>query len=196
MSGPNLIEIYNPSLNTWSHVGAIPGLIDGLVLKGFAMVSLGDSIFIIGGQVCYKERFHDMMNHLNWFMWASNQWFNCAPLGVAVYDFACTVWDKGKSTLASARGISYVKKVKDLDLDTWTPLPNLPILGHQMGMLRHLMASFGMKLMDDINQVFPHWLDTNNEHWPPNQRLYLTMVPIGTQLFFLGGYGVSDVQLE
>lgn len=39
-------------------------------------------------------------------------------------------------------------------------------------------------------------LGTNYENWPPNQRLYLTMAPIGTQLLFLAGYKTGDDQLE
>ncbi|KAJ6999745.1 hypothetical protein D5086_007996 [Populus alba] len=30
--------------------------------------------------------------------------------------------------------------------------------------------------------------DDNNENWPPTQRIYLTMAPIGTRLYFLAGY--------
>ncbi|KAJ6925774.1 kelch-like protein 8 [Populus alba x Populus x berolinensis] len=30
--------------------------------------------------------------------------------------------------------------------------------------------------------------DDNNENWPPTQRVYLTMAPIGTRLYFLAGY--------
>ena len=41
----NWIECYNPSNNTWSHVTSIPDLIDNHVMKGFAMVSLGDNLY-------------------------------------------------------------------------------------------------------------------------------------------------------
>lgn len=57
-------------------------------------------------------------------------------------------------------------------------------------MLRLMMASFGMRLMDHKNQAFPHWIEINYENWPHNKRLYLTVAPIGTELFFLAGYKV------
>lgn len=66
----------------------------------------------------------------------TNQWATCAPLGVARYDFACTVCEEkiyvagGKSMLASARGISSAE-VYDPHADTWTPLPNLHILRYK-----------------------------------------------------------------
>ncbi|KAF5728656.1 kelch-like protein 5 [Tripterygium wilfordii] len=54
----NWIEFYNPSNNTWTSVTSIPGLIDNHVLKDFVMVSLGTSIYIIGGRLCRKQKLH------------------------------------------------------------------------------------------------------------------------------------------
>ncbi|CAN6689880.1 unnamed protein product [Malus baccata var. baccata] len=45
----NWIECYDPSTNMWTHASSIPGLTENHVLKGFAMVSLRDSVYIIGG---------------------------------------------------------------------------------------------------------------------------------------------------
>ncbi|KAG5010553.1 hypothetical protein JHK87_019068 [Glycine soja] len=65
---------------------------------------------------------------------------------------------------------------------------------HGRGMLRHMVTSFGMKLMmDHITKPFST-METNCDHWLPNQRLYLTMAPIETQLFPLAGFRVCDDQ--
>ncbi|KAJ1434775.1 Kelch-type beta propeller [Sesbania bispinosa] len=285
---PNSIELYYPSMNTWTYVGSIPGLIDDQVLKGFAMVSLGDFIYIIGGQVCHKEKVHVNDEYADFvdegiqvvptvlrYNVKTNQWFNCAPLRVARYDFACTVCDNkiyvagGKSTLASARGISSAE-LYDPDLDTWSPLPNLHILRYKCmgvtwqgkvyivggfaeredsdktmpsiverssaevydtqagkwdliaGMWQldvppnqivevsgtlfssgdclnawkgHIEAYDG-KLWNEVDGSHKRSLSTledNNsyENWSLNQRLYLTMAPIGTRLFFLAGYRIG-----
>lgn len=286
VSLPNSIELYHPSLNTWSYVGSIPGLIDDQVLKGFAMVSLGDSIYVVGGQVCHKERVHvndefadfvdvgtQVVPTVLRYNLRTNQWFHCAPLGVARYDFACTVCDNkiyvagGKSTLASARGISSAE-VYDPDLDTWTPLPNLHILRYKcMGVTWqgkvYIVGGFAER--EDSDKTMPSiverssaevydmqskkwdlmtgmwqldvppnqivavndtlfssgdclnawkghieaydgnlWnevdgshkrslstLEDNYENWPSNQRLYLTMAPIGNGLFFFAGYKID-----
>ncbi|CAJ2648701.1 unnamed protein product [Trifolium pratense] len=146
---PNSIYLYYPSINTWTYAGTIPGLIDNQVLKDFSMVSLGDFIYIIGGQICHKEKVHfnnDSTEFLDKgikvlpsvlrYNIRTNQWFICAPLSVARYDFACTVCDNkiyvagGKSKVASTRGISSAE-LYDPDIDTWTPLPNLHILRYK-----------------------------------------------------------------
>ncbi|KAI4296658.1 hypothetical protein L6164_036600 [Bauhinia variegata] len=280
---PNCIEIYNPSINTWSHVSLIPGLIDSQVLKGFALVSLGDSVYIIGGIVCHKERVHvsdeaaDLLDvgiqvvpTVLRYNVRTNQWFNCKPLAVARYDFACTVCENkiyvagGKATLDSARGISSAE-VYDPELNTWSPFPNLSILRYkcvgvtwrgkvyvvggfaeredsdktmpslierssaevydtqagtwnvmagmwQLDVPPNQIVAVNETLLssgDCLNAWKGHieaydgtlWtevegsrkrslatLDASHETWPPNQRLYLTMAPIGTLLFFLAGY--------
>ncbi|CAL5183392.1 unnamed protein product [Lathyrus oleraceus] len=286
----NSIHLYYPSTNTWNYVGTIPGLIDDQVLKGFSMVSLGDFVYIIGGQICHKEKVHvndDSAEFLDEgirvvpnvlrYNIRTNQWFNCAPLGVARYDFACTVCDNkifvagGKSMLASARGISS-SELYDPELDTWTHLPNLHILRYKciavMWKSRvYIVGGFAEKEDSDLtitsiverssaevydirtnkwdliagmwqldvppNQIVAvnetlfssgdclnAWkghveaydgklwnevegsrkrslstLEYNYENWPFNQRLYLTMAPIGNKLFFLAGYRVGDGEL-
>lgn len=88
------------------------------------MVSLKDSIYVIGGRLCQKERARgsDQDNSDEYaemdvqglpfvlcFNVGSNQWSECAPLGIPRYDFACSVCVNkiyvagGKSTLASVR---------------------------------------------------------------------------------------------
>lgn len=287
VSLPNSIELYYPSINTWTYVGTIPGLTDDQVLKGFAMVSLGDFIYIIGGQICHKEKVHvnddsaefidegiQVVPTVLRYNIRTNQWLNCAPLGVARYDFACTVCDNkiyvagGKSKLATARGISSAE-LYDPDLDTWTPLPSLHILRYKcMGVTWqgkvYVIGGFAEREDSDVtmpsiverssaevydtqagkwdlivgmwqldvppNQIVAvndtlfssgdclnswkghieaydgkFWnvvdgshkrslcctLEDNYENWLLNQRLYLTMAPIGTRLFFLAGYRVG-----
>ncbi|KAK7412296.1 hypothetical protein VNO78_03749 [Psophocarpus tetragonolobus] len=287
VSLPNSIELYYPSMNTWTYVGSIPGLIDDQILKGFSIVSLGDFIYIIGGQICHKEMIHVSDECADYvdegikvvatvlrYNIRTNQWFNCAPLGVARYDFACTICDNkiyvagGKSMLACARGISSAE-VYDPDLDTWTPLPNLHILRYKcigvtwQGKV-YIVGGFAER--EDSDKTMPSiverssaevydtqagkwdliagmwqldvppnqivavngtlfssgdclnawkghieaydgnlWnevdgshkrnlstLEDNYENWPANdQRLYLTMAPIGTRLFFLAGYRIG-----
>ncbi|KAF7840245.1 influenza virus NS1A-binding protein-like protein A-like [Senna tora] len=277
VSVPNWIELYNPSINTWTYVCSIPGLIDDQILKGFCMVSLRDSIYIIGGQICRKERVHvsdesadlvdigiQVVSTVLRYNLRTNEWFTCAPLGVARYDFACTVCEDkiyvagGKSTLASAQGIS-AAEVYDPSVDRWTPLPNLHILRYKCvgvtwqgkvyviggfaeredcdktvvpslverssaevyesegrkwdvmaGMWQldvppnQIVAVNGSLLSsgDCLNAWKGHieaydgklWNEVDGSHKPslsilePNHRVYLTMAPIGTQLYFLAGY--------
>ncbi|KAL1327094.1 hypothetical protein HN51_037186 [Arachis hypogaea] len=276
---PNSMELFNPSTNTWSHVTSIPGLIEGQILKAFSMVSLGDSVYIIGGLVCHKERVHvsddsaelvDVGIHVSpnvlRYNITTNQWFHCAPLGMPRYDFACTICNNriyvagGKSKLASAHGISSAE-VYDPSLDTWTPLPSMHILRYKcvgvtwQGKV-YIIGGFTMPSLverssaevydtlakkwdlvagmwqldvppnqivavndslfssgDCLNAWKGHveaydgklWnevegsqkpslstLETNYEDWPHSQRSYLTMAPIGTQLFFLAGYKTGN----
>ncbi|XP_077242092.1 uncharacterized protein LOC143882499 [Tasmannia lanceolata] len=143
----NWIECYHPSDNAWHRVGAIPGLAENQVLKDFAMVTVRDSIYIIGGRLCQKnwcgKDEEDMievdltvsptvLRHCV----TNNEWSQCAPLGTPRFDFACTVCDDkiyvagGQSTLASARGVSSAE-VYDPALDEWTQLPKMSTLRYK-----------------------------------------------------------------
>ncbi|RVW46347.1 F-box/kelch-repeat protein [Vitis vinifera] len=141
----NWIECYNPCDNTWTYVNPVPGLADNQVLKGFAMVSLGDSIFIIGGRLCRKDRARgeefievdvEVLSTVLRYNVTTTQWSKCTPLGTPRYDFACTVCENkiyvagGKSTLESARGISLAEAF-DPALNVWTPLPNMSTLRYK-----------------------------------------------------------------
>ncbi|KAJ7946930.1 F-box/kelch-repeat protein [Quillaja saponaria] len=281
----NWIECYDPSINTWSHVTSIPVIIENHILKGFAMVSLGDSIYIIGGQLCHKDWIHvsdesaelvdvgiEVVPTVLRYNVQSKQWSNCATLNVARYDFACAVCENkihvagGKSILDSARGISSAE-VYDPNYDRWSPLPNLSILRYKCigvtwhgkfhviggfvgrddsdGTLPSLVDRSSAEVFDtqagkwdlmarmwqlDVppNQIvavnerllssgdcLTTWkghieaydgkvniwnevegshqpslftLEANNGNWPLNQRLYLTMAPIGIHLYFLAAY--------
>ncbi|KAJ4703414.1 F-box/kelch-repeat protein [Melia azedarach] len=290
----NWIECYNPSNNTWSQVSYIPDLTENHILKGFSMVSLGDSIYIIGGRLCHKERAHNsdesddfvdvydkVSSAVLRYNVQSNEWSKCAALRVPRYDFACTAWENkicvagGKSNLFSARGISSAE-VYDPTLNAWTPLPNMSTLRYKcvgvtwQGKI-HVVGGFAERADSDGSVKFTErssaevydtqagkwdlvarmWqLDvppnqivevenrlfssgdclnawkghieaydgklnmwdevdgsclrtlnspistsisscTHDEDWPPIQRLYLTMAPIGTHLYFLAGYRMA-----
>ncbi|KAG6694558.1 hypothetical protein I3842_09G053500 [Carya illinoinensis] len=133
----NSIDSYNPSNNTWSHITSIPGLLENYVLKGFAMVSLRDSIYVIGGRLCHKETAQGSQDSDDYaeedvkvlpvvlcFNVGSNQWSeSCAPLGTPRYDFACSICEN-KMGLSSA-------EVYDPEPDIWAPLPNMSILRYK-----------------------------------------------------------------
>ncbi|KAJ6893438.1 hypothetical protein NC652_027468 [Populus alba x Populus x berolinensis] len=141
------IECYNPSNNTWSYVSSIPVLIENHVLKGFAMVTLGDSIYIIGGLQCSRARpphnFDesgefidlgvDVLRSVLRYNVRSTQWSQSAPFGVPRYNFACAICENkiyvagGKSSLDSRRGIS-CGEVYDPTLKVWNPLPGMSTL--------------------------------------------------------------------
>ncbi|XP_011043336.1 PREDICTED: kelch-like protein 5 [Populus euphratica] len=289
----NWIECYNPSSNTWSYVSSIPGLIENHVLKGFAMVTLGDSIYIIGGLQYSRARpphnfdesdeFIDLgvevLRSVLRYNVRSNQWSQCAPLGVPRYDFACAICENkiyvagGKSSLDSRRGISCAE-VYDPTLNVWNPLPGMSTLRYKcvgvtwQGKI-HVVGGFAMRGDSDKTVPFiterssaevydpqtgkwdlaagmwqldvpPNQIveiegrlfssgdclkawkghieaydgklniwnvvdgshlqtlsspistsEASDENWPPIQRIYLTMAPIGTQLFFMAGYRMA-----
>ncbi|XVF87544.1 hypothetical protein PTKIN_Ptkin18bG0128800 [Pterospermum kingtungense] len=293
----NCIQCYNPSNNTWSHISLIPDLLENHVLKGLAMVSIGDSIYIIGGRLWNKGRpqsssdsdeFVDPGVKVSPLVLRYNlrldQWSKCAPLGVPRYDFACAVcYDKiyvagGKSDLGSSRGIS-LAEVYDPGLDEWTPLPSMSTLRYkcvgvtwqgkiyvvggfaerggdsdltmltfspqrcsaevfdtragrwdlearmwQLDVPPNQIVAVDGKLFSSGDCLLPwkghievydgnlnmwdvvdgshfqtlnppissNTLSANNhENWPPMERLYLTMAPIGTRLYFLAGYRMA-----
>ncbi|KAJ9168904.1 hypothetical protein P3X46_020381 [Hevea brasiliensis] len=290
----NWIESYDPSNNTWSHLSPIPGLLSNHVLKDFVMVSLADSIYIIGGRLCQKERSplksNDDFEELNdvgvevrssvlRYNVLLNEWFHCAPMKMPRYYFACTTWENkiyvagGKSNLASARGTS-TAEVYDPILDVWTPLPSMSTLRYKCAGVTfqgkiHVVGGFAVRVDSNKTEPFimerssaevydvqagkwdllarmwqldipPNQIvalggrlfssgdclkawkghieaydgrlnmwdvvdgshlqtlnsaistsDANSENWSPRQRLYLTMAPIGTHLYFLAGYRMA-----
>ncbi|KAI3434062.1 uncharacterized protein J3R85_006855 [Psidium guajava] len=139
----NWIERYDPSSNSWCYVSLIPHVAEGHVLKGFAMVSVGDMIYVIGGRLCHKEMAHvsdvladwvdievEILSTVMKYDARTEQWSECASLGTPRSDFACTVCDNkiyaagGQSNLGFARGISSAE-VYDPIIDEWSPLPNM-----------------------------------------------------------------------
>ncbi|XP_059663873.1 uncharacterized protein LOC132309598 [Cornus florida] len=282
----NWIDCYTPSNNSWHRVTMIPGLFDDHVLKDFAMVTLGDDIYVIGGRLCHKVIGRDpeeivevdleVLPSVLCYNVRADVWSKCAPLGVARFDFACTVSsDKiyvagGQSLLRCARGISSAE-VYDPALDEWRSLPSMNTLRYKcvgvtwQGKV-HVVGGFvergdsdspGPYIMErssaevydtrcarweivprmweldvppnqivavggrlfssgnclnawkgyieayDVKHNIWNVVDGSNLHtlsspvstsdaseanWPPIQRLYLTVAPIGTHLYFLAGY--------
>ncbi|KAG8365489.1 hypothetical protein BUALT_Bualt18G0110100 [Buddleja alternifolia] len=144
----NCIARFDPSNNTWNHVSSIKGLPQNHVLKDFAMTSIGDFIYIIGGRLCRKERiissdYSDsndfsetdvqVFSTVYRYNVKSNQWSNCAPLSVPRYNFACTVCDNkiyvagGQYELASCRSTPSAE-VYDPSANEWTQLPDMRIV--------------------------------------------------------------------
>ena len=145
----NWIYCYNLTDHTWSPVSSIPGLIENHFLKGFAMASIGDSIYIIGGRQCRKERIHSSVESNDFlevnrevrssvlrYDVGTDKWSTCATLYTPRYDFACTVCDNkiyvagGQSTLVGARGVSSTEMYNP-SLDEWTQLPNMNTLRYK-----------------------------------------------------------------
>ncbi|KAI6705049.1 hypothetical protein NL676_008011 [Syzygium grande] len=139
----NWIDCYDPSSNSWSYVSLIPHVVEGHVLKGFAMVSVGDMIYVIGGRLCHKEMTHVSDELADWvdveleilstvmkYNARTEQWSMCASLGTPRSDFACTIWDDkiyvagGQSNLGCARGISSAEVYYPI-IDEWSPLPSM-----------------------------------------------------------------------
>lgn len=147
VSVSNWIGCYNPTNNTWTRVTYIPGLYDNHVLKDFAMVSIKNVIYIIGGRLCRKERALDGSNDfieinkevrptvLRYDV-ISEQWSECASLNMPRYAFACDVCDGkiyiagGHSILVRAKGISSAE-VYDPSRDEWTSLPDMSTLRYK-----------------------------------------------------------------
>lgn len=120
------------------------------------MVSLGESLYIIGGRLCHKERAHtsdecsslvdmevQVSSSVLRYNVGTDQWSTCAPLGVARCDFACTISDNkiyvaggktfvagGKTFLECARGIPFAE-VYDPELDKWIHLPNMSTMRYK-----------------------------------------------------------------
>ncbi|KAE8723042.1 hypothetical protein F3Y22_tig00013285pilonHSYRG00239 [Hibiscus syriacus] len=141
----NCIQCYDPSNNTWNHVSFIPDLLENHVLKDFALVSLRESIYIIGGRLWNKRKPRnssesDVGVKVSALVLQYNilldQWSKCAPLRTPRYDFACCVCNNkiyvagGKSSLHSPRGMSSAE-VYDPAHRQWTPLPSMSTLRYK-----------------------------------------------------------------
>lgn len=131
----NWIVRFDPSENGFTNVSSIPHLPHNHVLKDFAMVSIGDSIYMIGGRVCRKDTGHsdlevEVRAMVLRYTINTDRWTVCAPLSRPRYNFACTVCSNkiyvagGQYELASARSTSSVE-VYDPTVDKWTQLPDM-----------------------------------------------------------------------
>ncbi|KAK6142329.1 hypothetical protein DH2020_022677 [Rehmannia glutinosa] len=282
------IDCYNPSTNSWDRATSIPGFGENLVLRNFAMVSLGHHIYVIGGRLCRKVSEHNgaglssqgnprVVACVRRYNVRTNSWETCAPMGQPRFNFACTVCNGriyvagGQSSLGRAKGISSTE-VYDPALDQWRSMANMSTMrykcvgvtwqgkihivggfvdggGENLGPFvmtrssaevydaQHDRWDFVARMWElDVppNQIVPvngklfssgdcfkpwkgHieaydekenlWNVVHGSHfdclspastqgvassnWPPMERLYLTMAPIGNQLYFLAGYRLS-----
>lgn len=138
----NWITRYDPSNNAWERLTSIPGLLHDHVLKGFSMVAIADSVFVVGGRLCRKafgpgqhsddtvEVDVQVRSLVLRYNLRNDSWSRCAPMKAPRFDFACTVCDDkiyvagGKTTLESAGGVSSAE-VYDPALDQWKAMPSL-----------------------------------------------------------------------
>lgn len=131
----NWIVRFDPSENEFTYVSSIPHLPHNHVLKDFAMTSIGDSIYMIGGRICRKDTGHldlgvEVRPTVLRYTISTNRWTVCAPLSRPRYNFACTVCNNkiyvagGQYELASARSTSSVEVYDPTD-DKWTQLPDM-----------------------------------------------------------------------
>ncbi|ERN03410.1 kelch-like ECH-associated protein 1 [Amborella trichopoda] len=137
----NWVEAYHPLDNSWHNVGPIPDLLEGHVLRDFAMVAVAPVVYFIGGRLCRKDDdVGEVDVAVRSAVYCHNaqtlEWSRCAPLGTPRFDFACTVSDGriyvagGQSSLKGARGVS-TAEVYDPGLDVWTPLPSMSTLRYK-----------------------------------------------------------------
>ncbi|KAH0778372.1 hypothetical protein KY290_004799 [Solanum tuberosum] len=110
----NWISCYYPSTNSWNtYVTSIPGLLENHVLKDFAMMVIGEEIFVIGGRQCYKD------------VIGSSETNNVHGIDIEIlpsvlkYNVA-----GGQTTFDGAKGTS-LAEVYDPILDEWKQLPNM-----------------------------------------------------------------------
>ncbi|KAK6777226.1 hypothetical protein RDI58_023943 [Solanum bulbocastanum] len=140
----NWISCYYPLTNSWNtHVTSIPGLLENHVLKDFAMMVIGEEIFIIGGRQCYKDvigssetnNVHEIdieiLPSVLKYNVGKDCWTKCAPLETPRFNFACMTSKEGKiyvaggqTTFDGAKGTS-LAEVYDPILDKWKQLPNM-----------------------------------------------------------------------
>ncbi|KAG6778698.1 hypothetical protein POTOM_015041 [Populus tomentosa] len=142
------------------------------------MVTLGDSIYIIGGLLCRRVQAPNSIDESDEFIdvgvevlpsvlrhnVCSKQWSQSAPLGEPRYDFACGICENkiyvagGKSSLASRRGI-FLSRVYDPTLNAWSPLLGMSTLRYESvgvtwrGKI-HVVGGFAMRRDSDKTVPF------------------------------------------
>ncbi|XP_062220923.1 F-box/kelch-repeat protein At1g67480-like [Phragmites australis] len=142
----NSLECYEPSANTWCRMGALPDVPDGHILKGFAVVALAESVYVIGGRLCRRERgattgeYRDtdvsVRADVLRYDVRRGEWHHCTPLLVPRFDFACAPCQGricvagGQSSLSGARGTA-AAEVYDAEKDQWSALPDMSTLRYK-----------------------------------------------------------------
>ncbi|XP_062220643.1 F-box/kelch-repeat protein At1g67480-like [Phragmites australis] len=146
LGGSNSLECYEPGANTWHRVGALPDVPDGHILKGFAVVALAESMYVIGGRMCRREsgaaageyRDTDVSVRADVLRYdvRRGEWQHCAPLLVPRFDFACAPCRGsicvagGQCSLSGARGTA-AAEVYDAEKDQWSALPDMSTLRYK-----------------------------------------------------------------
>ncbi|KAK4714311.1 hypothetical protein R3W88_020218 [Solanum pinnatisectum] len=149
MNMSNWISCYHPSTNSWHRLTKIPGLLENQVIKSFAMVSIGETIYVIGGRHYHKAfgdgpddnyvqemRLGGVRSSVLKYDTRVNTWSTCARLIMPRYNFACTCKDGkiyvagGQTTLDSAEGTSFAE-IYDPVKDEWESLPNMSTLRYK-----------------------------------------------------------------
>lgn len=141
----NSLECYEPGANTWRRVGGLPGVPHGHVLKGFAVVAVAESVYVIGGRLCRREgvaggdyRDTDVGVRADVLRYdvRRGEWRCCAPLLVPRVDFACAPCRGricvagGLCSLSGARGTA-AAEVYDPVTGRWSPLPDMSTLRYK-----------------------------------------------------------------
>ncbi|KAF3451535.1 hypothetical protein FNV43_RR07630 [Rhamnella rubrinervis] len=200
MNASNWIECYEPANNSWTRVSPIPYIPQNHALKDFAMVSIGGSVYIIGGRLLHKQRCQDphanaevVLSSVLRYDVQSQQWARCGPMGFPRYDFACTVYENkiyvagGKSSAGCARGISSAE-VYNPRLDVWTPLANMSTLRYKCVGLTwqgkiHVVSGFAER--EDSDRTVPFMaerssaevFDVEAERWEMISGMWKLDVP-------------------
>ncbi|PWZ28989.1 F-box/kelch-repeat protein [Zea mays] len=146
LGSSNSLECYEPGANTWRRVGALPGVPDGHILKGFAVAALGESVYVIGGRLCRRERgaaaggYRDadvgVRADVLRYDARRGEWHHCAPLLVPRFDFACAPCRGricvagGQRSLSGARGTA-AAEVYDAEKGQWSALPDMSTLRYK-----------------------------------------------------------------
>ncbi|KAF8691670.1 hypothetical protein HU200_040053 [Digitaria exilis] len=140
----NILECYEPGANTWRRVGTLPGIPDGHILKGFAVVALGESVYVIGGRLCKREHGGAADTDIDVGVRADvlrydvrrGEWQHCAPLLVPRFDFACAPCRGricvagGQCSLSGARGTA-AAEVYEEEKGQWSALPDMSTLRYK-----------------------------------------------------------------
>ncbi|XP_076946372.1 F-box/kelch-repeat protein At1g16250-like [Bidens hawaiensis] len=177
---------YDPTTNMWSHESFVPGIPENSVLKNFAMVSIGTSIYIVGGSVHNVEVRSQVLR----YNVVTKEWAACAPLSTPRQNFACSVCDDkiyvagGQTTLDGAMGVSSAE-VYDVVLDKWAPMPHMSTVRYKcVGVTWkgkfHVIGGFTGNKMPFMDRCSAEVYDVTNNKWchvrgmwqldiPPNQ---------------------------
>lgn len=144
------------------------------------MVSVGGSVFIVGGRLVPKQRCQqpsanadvgvEVLASVLRYDVGSQQWTRCAPMGTPRCDFACTVCENkiyvagGKSSAVCARGVPSAE-VYDPELDVWIPLPNMSTLRYKCAGLTwqgkiHVVGGFAER--EDSDRTVPFMVERSS----------------------------------